>query len=357
MNKIVSCKRGVFLKAVWFSSIIDADTYLNENKGGNKGYVLFSSVANIIELSTRVSDNVVLCSSAGEYTSNGYADGVISGFEYDHSDGEIVEIKYPPIKSVQELKKAYTKVKNNTNSYMVLLCDGLSNMEETILSTFYFMEPTFKIIGGSAGDNLQFKETFIFIGSKRVRNAAIFINSKCRTSIIKENIYTKTGKTLLVTDVDVINRTVKTFNYKPAATEYANALGISERDLPKYFMNHPLGKAYADDIFIASPMKVNNDKSITFYCELMANTYVHVLKPEDPVTVLRRTFQEVAFKPSFVFSINCILRSLKFLEENTWKDFDKEMMRFCSNTAGFISYGEQYYKYHSNQTMVMLLKE
>jgi hypothetical protein len=184
------------------------------------------------------------------------------------------------------------------NSYMVLLCDGLSNMEETILSTFYFMEPTFKIIGGSAGDNLQFKETF---------------------------------------------------NYEPAATEYANALGISERDLPKYFKNHPLGKTYEDDIFIASTMKVNSDKSITFYCELMANTYVHVLKPEDPITVLRRTFQSVPFNPSFVFSINCILRSLKFLEEDTWKDFDKELLRFCSNSTGFISYGEQYYKYHSNQ--------
>lgn len=345
------------MKAVWFSSIADTDTYLNENKRSNKGYVLFSSVANIIELSTRVSDNVVLCSTAGEYTSSGYADGVISGFEYEYSNGEIVEIKYPPIKSVQELKEAYTNVKNNKNSFMFLLCDGLSNMEETILSTFYFMEPSFKIIGGSAGDNLQFKETFIFIGSRRVMNVAIFINSNRRISIMKENIYTKTGKTLLVTDSDVINRTVKTFNYKPAATEYANVLGISEQDLPKHFMNHPLGKAYEDDIFIASPMKVNNDKSITFYCELMDNTYVHVLKPEDSITVLRRTLQSVPFKPSFIFSINCILRSLKFIEENTWKDFDKEFLRFCSNTTGFISYGEQYYKNHSNQTMVMLLEE
>lgn len=340
-----------------FSSIIEANTYLNDNKENNKGYVLFSSVSNVIELSTSVSDNVVLCSSSGEYTNKGYVNGVISGFEYDYSNGEIVEIKYPPIESIQELKKAYSKVKNNNNAYMLLLCDGLSNMEETILSTFYFMEPNFKIIGGSAGDNLQFKETFIFIGSKRVKNVAIFVNSKLKTSIIKENIYTKTGKTLLVTDADVINRTVKTFNYKPAATEYANALGVSEGDLPKHFMNHPLGKAYEDDIFIASPMKVNSDKSITFYCELMANTYVHVLKPEDPITVLRKTVENAPFKPSFVFSINCILRSLKFIEENTWKEFDKELLRFCNNTTGFISYGEQYYKYHSNQTMVMLLEE
>lgn len=345
------------MKAVWFSSTVDTITYLDKNKENNKGYILFSSAANTVELSSKVSDNVVLCSSSGEYTDKGYADGVISGFEYDYSIGEIIEIKYPPIKSVQELKRAYTKVENNKNAYLILLCDGLSNMEETVLSTFYFMDPSFKIIGGSAGDNIQFKETFIFIGSKRVRNVAIFMNSKKRTSIIKENIYTKTGKTLLVTEADVTSRTVRSFNYKPAAAEYANALGVSEKDLAKHFMNHPLGKAYEDDIFIASPMKVNEDKSITFYCELMANTYVHVLKPDDPITVLKSTFKRAPFKPSFVFSVNCILRSLKFLEDNTWKDFDNECLGFCSNTAGFISYGEQYYKNHSNQTMVMLLEE
>jgi hypothetical protein len=345
------------MKAVRFSSVEDTNTYLNQNQDSNKGYVLFSSVVNIIELSTKVAENVVLCSTSGEYTNNGYADGVITGFEYDLSDAEIVEIKYPPIKSVHELKEAYRKVKNNQNAFMILLCDGLSNMEETILSTFYFMEPTFKIIGGSAGDNLQFKETYIYIGNVRVRNAVLFIDSKRRTSLIKENIYVKTGKTLLVTEADVINRTVKSFNNKPASTEYASILGVNECDLPKHFMNNPLGKAYEDDIFIASPMKVNYDKSITFYCELMSNTFVHLLKPEDSITVLRRTLQSAPFKPSFIFAINCILRSLKFIEEGTWKTFDKEMLKFCNNTAGFISYGEQYYKYHSNQTMVILLEE
>lgn len=345
------------MKALNFSSVFDAITYINQKKDNNKGFVFFSSVANVIELSTAVTDNTVLCSTSGEYTNKGYEDGVITGFEYELSDGETVEIKYPPIKSLNDLKKAYNKVKNNKNSFMLLLCDGLSNMEETILSTFFFMEPTFKIIGGSAGDNLQFKETYIFIGSKRVRNVAIFINSKRRTSIIKENIYTETGRTMLVTDADVLKRTVKTFNNKPASIEYSNLLGINEKDLSKHFMNHPLGKAYEDDIFIASPMKVNSDKSITFYCELMTNTFVQLLKPEKPIDVLRKTIQSSPFKPSFTLYINCILRSLKFIEEDIWKDFDKEALKFCNNTTGFISYGEQYYKYHSNQTMVMLLEE
>ena len=122
-------------------------------------------------------------------------------------------------------------------------------------------------------------------------------------------------------------------------------------------MNNPLGKIYRDEILIASPMKVNPDKSITFYCQLMPNTFVEMLKPVDPIVQVKKTIGNMPFKPNFVFAINCILRSLKFQQENLWKSIDKEMLAFCPNTAGFVSYGEQYYKAHANQTMVMLIVE
>ena len=344
------------MKALVFSNPKEAAS-ITTNNSNNKGYVLFSNVEMVIELSKLVSSNVVLCSTAGEYSMEGYKKGIISGFEYDLSDAEVVEILYPPIKSIKKLIGAYENVKNNKNAFALLLCDGLSGMEESIVTTFYFTNDDFKIIGGSAGDNLKFKETFIFIGSKKVHSAVLFFNMKKRTSIIKENIYIPKGKRLLVTESDAINRTVKAFNKIPASTEYAKALGVSESDLPNHFMNNPLGKRYKDEIFIASPMKVNADKSITFYCQLMPNTFVEILEPVDPIAQIRNTINSIQFKPSFVLAINCILRSLKFEQENIWKNIDKEIISFCSNTTGFISYGEQFYKAHANQTMVMLIVE
>ena len=344
------------MKALVFSNPKEAAS-ITTNNSNNKGYVLFSNVEMVIELSKLVSSNVVLCSTAGEYSMEGYKKGIISGFEYDLSDAEVVEILYPPIKSIKKLMGAYENVKNNKNAFALLLCDGLSGMEESIVTTFYFTNDDFKIIGGSAGDNLKFKETFIFIGSKKVHSAVLFFNMKKRTSIIKENIYIPKGKRLLVTESDAINRTVKTFNKIPASTEYAKALGVSESDLPNHFMNNPLGKRYRDEIFIASPMKVNSDKSITFYCQLMPNTFVEILEPVDPIAQIKNTINSIQFKPSFVLAINCILRSLKFEQENIWRNIDKEIISFCSNTTGFISYGEQFYKVHANQTMVMLIVE
>lgn len=311
----------------------------------------------VLELSKLVSSNVTLCSTAGEYSKDGYKDGIISGFEYELSDAEVVEILYPPIKSIHNLKESYKKVKNNKNAFALLLCDGLTGMEESIVTTFYFVEENFKIIGGSAGDNLKFEQTYIFIGSKKVHSAVIYFNSKSRTSIIKENIYVPSGKRLLVTEADAINRTVKTFNKKPASSEYAKILNIPEADLSNHFMNNPLGKIYKDEVFIASPMKINADKSITFYCQLMPNTFVEVLKPIEPIIQMKKTIESMPFKPNFVFIVHCILRSLKFQEENLWKSIDKEILSFCSNTTGFVSYGEQFYKTHANQTMVMLIVE
>jgi hypothetical protein len=343
------------MKSLIFQNSQEAHKYTKTND--NKGFILFSTVENVVDLSKLVSSNVTLCSTAGEYGIEGYKNGIISGFEYELSDAEVVEILYPPIKSISNLKEAYKKVQNNNNAFALLLCDGLTGMEETIVTTFYFVADNFKIIGGSAGDNLKFKETFIFIGSKRVHSAVLFFNTKRRTSLIKENIYVPTGDRLLVTEADAINRTVKTFNNIPASTEYAKILNISESELPNHFMNNPLGKIYRDEIFIASPMKVNPDKSITFYCQLMPNTFVEVLKPVDPINQVKKTINNMPFKPNFVFAINCILRSLKFQQENLWKSIDKEILSFCPNTAGFVSYGEQYYKVHANQTMVMLIVE
>lgn len=345
------------MKALYFSTAQEALLYLQEKSGEQKLYVLFSSVDLVKELAQKVASNVILCSTSGEYTPNGYTDGSITGFECGKEDSEIVEILYPPILSAPKLKQAYDKVKSNPNAFMMLLCDGLSGMEESIMTTLYFMSPDFKVIGGSAGDNLQFNETYIYIGSERVRNVAIFFNTNKRTSLIKENIYTKTGETLLVSKADVLNRTVYSFNNQPASAEYARLLGVKEEELGNHFMNHPLGKVYENDLFIASPMKVNEDQSITFYCELMANTFVHLLKPENPLTILQQTIKHAPFQPSFVFAVNCILRSLMFLQTGFWGEFHREMINFCGNVTGFVSYGEQYYKNHSNQTMVLLLVE
>lgn len=354
-NKCITSDGGQHMEAFSFTSISQCVAYLSEHR--DRGHVVFAGPDTVKAIAVHAGDGVVLCSTAGEYTPEGYKKEAITGFSYNRSMAELVRIDHPPVKSVESLKKAYQKVKGNSNAFMLLLCDGLGGMEESIITTFYFTDDTFKIVGGSAGDNLKFEETQIFIGNQKVCGAAVFFNTKQRTQIIKENIYVPIGKRLLVTDADPISRTVRTFNNLPASTEYARVLGVAEKELSTHFMNNPLGKKVEQEIYIASPMKVNPDKSITFYCQIMPNTFVEVLKPGNLKEILRDTLSSASFKPSFVLAVNCILRSLKFQQENLWGTVDSSLLGFCRNTTGFISYGEQYYKHHLNQTMVLLLME
>lgn len=343
------------MKSFMFSSIQELVSQASKNN--DSAYVVFAGVDIIRKLSTQVGENVILCSTSGEFTPEGYKDSSITGFMYSPTDVDVVEIMYPPAKAIQEMKKAYSKVENNPNAFALLLCDGLSAMEEGIVTTFYFTHPNFKIIGGSAGDNLKFSETLIYIGRRKVYSVALFFNSKTKTQLIKENLYEPYGKRMLVTDADPIKRTVKTFNNQPAATEYARVLGVNEKDLEKLFLSNPLGRASNNGTYIASPMKINNDKSITFYSQIIPNSFVNILKLSTHEKVINDTLNSVEFKPSFVLSINCILRSLHFKNENSWKDVDKELLSICKNHTGFVSYGEQFYKNHFNQTMVLLLVE
>lgn len=343
------------MKSVVFKAVNEARQVLINEK--DKGFLLHVPIGMINDLGKDAPDNVVLVSTSGEYSGQGYDNGIITGFSYDPAIVDVVEILDPAIMSKNALQKAYNKVKNNSNAFLMLFLDGLSNGEESVMSTLYFMDDRFKVIGGSTGDDLQFKETFIYIGSQKVKHVALFFDMKKRTQLIKENIYEPYGDRLLVTEADPINRVVYKINNQPATTEYARLLGVSESQLPHEFMNHPLGKIYENDIFIASPRVVNSDKSISFYCQVMPNTFVYMLNPVDPVQTVNKTLSQLDFKPQFMYVVNCILRSLKFQEEGLWRSVDSCITGSCKNTTGFISYGEQFYKNHANQTMVILAVE
>lgn len=342
------------MKALSFKTVKEAAKAV-EDKG--KGYVLFANPGMVMELSAMAGENTVLCSTAGEYTDKGYRNGVISGFEYNRDEAEIVPIQSPPALSKEKLQKGYERVRHNPNAFLLLLCDGLSGMEEKIITTLFFMDDKFKVIGGSAGDALTFTETPIYIGGKKVHSVGIYFDSKRKTCLLKENIYVPSNRELLVTDADPMKRIVKTFNGKPASTEYARVLGVSESELPKHFANNPLGIIYGNETYIASPQQINKDRSITFYCQIMPNSFVQILAPVDAAVKINETLKTLPFKPGFMLVINCILRSLKFQQEGLWAMEDKALLGCCSNTAGFISYGEQYYQRHVNQTMVLLAVE
>lgn len=339
-------------------SFVNAESLFEYVQGKNQEtHIIFSNYKNIIEIGKRATPNMILCSTSGEFTSSGFSEEAITGFSCKSSIVDVVELFKTPSKGYLNLKNAYNKVANNPNAFALLLCDGMSQREELILTSFFCVDDKFKIIGGSAGDSLEFKETYIYIGNRRVFSVALFFQMEERTLLIKENIYKPTGKILNVSGSNPQARLVTSFNDVPAAVGFASQLGIRKEELSNHFMDHPIGQRIGNELFIASPQVVNEDDSITFYRRIRSSVQMELLQPEDPFISLANTKKDLTFKPSFVFSIHCVLRSLLFKSENLWSRYSSNLLELTKNQCGFISYGEQYYKHHLNQTMVILAVE
>jgi hypothetical protein len=241
------------------------------------------------------------------------------------------------------------------------LFNGVVCLEEKLLSVIYSVikDSEFNIVGGSAGDGLNFKNTFISYNGKVIDDGCVvtFVKTNERFCIKKENIFKLSGKTMTATKVDVRNRVIYEFNGNPASTEYARMLGIYEKDLNKYFTINPLGRMIGDEIFIATPTQINPDKSITVYAQVLPYSIVDILEPLDPKEVLHQTLTEVKEEiPNLklLISFNCLLRTLYFKEKKITGDLTNIFNEYVPLLCGFSSYGEQYKKFHMNETLTIL---
>jgi hypothetical protein len=239
--------------------------------------------------------------------------------------------------------------------------NGLFNMEEKLLSVVYSVieDSKFKILGGTSGDDLKFEKTLISYKGRIISNGCVvtFVKTDTPFYMKKENIFSQSGKTMIATKVDVRNRIIYEFNGKPASIEYARVLGINERDLHKYFTINPLGRVIGDEIFIATPAQINPDKSITLHSQILPNSMVDILEPKDPKKVLHETLSEVKEKiPNLrlVIGVNCILRTVYFKEKKIDQDLINIFNEYVPSLCGFSSYGEQFGKFHMNQTLTIL---
>ncbi|MCT4395934.1 FIST signal transduction protein [Periweissella beninensis] len=339
---------------LFFASI--HDTILFCQKHPDQLVLLFAKHATFWDAVSNFPDNLIITSSDANISTSGRTTTGLSGFSISLMLAQVIPVSSLPMLQAQQLEDAYQQVKKNKNACLFLLCDGTKQTEEIFLNSLYFIDDAFKIIGGSAAD-AQAGETTIFFGQTKVDNLAIFLNIQRPTKLIKENLYQPTNKQLLVTHADMISRTVYTFNNQPAAIEYARQLNVSVQELANLFLSNPLGKNINGNFYIASPRNINKDMSITFYSQIVPNTFVDILELSALKEIIQTTQTTVKKQPSFIFSIHCILRDTYLNQTNQWPLIINNLNQISPHQTGFVSYGEQLFNLHLNQTMTLLVVE
>lgn len=290
-----------------------------------------------------------------------------SGDDFQVSAVFMENIHRFPIFQRNELVEAAQSIGMNLHSqkpeqegFAIVLPNGLINAEERMLSIVnsLFKIEGFPVFGGTAGDDAKFVATKTSLNESisTTSGIVIFVKLRAHFKMYKESIFKPYSQhVLMATKVDVEKRKVYEFNGKPAAEEYARILDTTPAKLEQKFMAHPLGFV-SKQLSVGSPMCVNDDQSITFYCQVARNAEMKVLQPLDiletmdyTVAQLKQDFQQI----DGVFAINCILRKMQFQQTNLLPAVN-ERFRQMGNVFGFCSYGEQLQNEQINQTLVLL---
>ena len=241
----------------------------------------------------------------------------------------------------------------------LVLPDGLSLQEESLMDALGDAAPDLLVVGGSAGDDLQFKGTQVALGDKAVGNAAalLLLEVGVPYRAIKNSHFVPTEKTFIATRVDEATRTIFEFDGRPAVEAYAEALGLTPADINVGVMAaNPIGLVIGDDPFVRSFQQIGDQGEMRLYSNVLSGSEVTLLKGGDMVKTTRTLIEGVEKdlgKLSGALTFNCILRWVEAENLGCTQEVYSVLGEKRIPAIGFQTYGEQYLG-HINQTVTML---
>jgi hypothetical protein len=238
----------------------------------------------------------------------------------------------------------------------LVLQDGMSGAEELVMATLSGATNV-PFVGGSAGDDLAFQSTQVFVGESggSGSGALALVSPKDSYQILKTQSFEVKDTVLEVTECEPETRTVVSFNGQPAAAAYAEAIGVPIERLAQAFGRNPLGLVVDDgEPFVRSPREIQGTK-VAFYCQVLPGMKMHLLQATDIVAKTKRDLKEAL--ASFgdctaIINFHCILRTLELEDVGACEAYGSLFDKVP--TVGLSTYGESYVG-HINQTSTMIL--
>ena len=307
------------------------------------------------------------CTTAGELTPEGILDGdvLVVLFSRDRFSVSALVINNLAAegmadiaRQVADLRESHARRCAGTEhamSFALSFIDGMSNAEEAVTSAIFWGLDDIPLIGGSAGDHLEFRKTFVIANGTAWSGRAVIliINTSVPFQIFKSDNFIPSSKKLIVTASDPARRIVHEFNAAPAADEYAAAIGIEPGSLtPLSFASHPVVVRVGGEYFCRSIQKVNADGSLTFFCAIDDGIVLTVAQARGMVESTRNTLQGIERNLGgidMILGFDCILRRLDAENRQVFRAMSELYTHY--NVIGFGTYGEQYQSLHLNQTL------
>ncbi|MBU0632507.1 FIST C-terminal domain-containing protein [bacterium] len=294
-------------------------------------------------------DNIVLMLFSKEMVSDVYVASIPLKSEDITSSSKSSKERIDAIsEEIRRVKVPFKMSHEDTLGYTLI--DGLSASES------FFMEAVYNVgnfpcllVGGSAGGKLDFKDTYIFNGTKSLRHHAVItfikFNSKYRFGIFKSQNFKKSTTRFTVLDADPIKRIVSAFldtttnNKIDVITALSKHFGCLPQELNSKLANYTFGIEIDGEIYVRSVAAIDtNAHTINFYCDIEAGEELILLEKTNFAQTTANDYAEFSRnKPKAIGAIfnDCILRRLFNANElNMLKAFQEIPV------AGFSTFGE-----------------
>jgi hypothetical protein len=337
------------------------------------GMVLFcSSRYDLDRLAGAIRDRsegltVIGCTSSGEIAPGGLVEGTITAIGFPSSEFTMSALRFDDLdhfdpahaqQVVRELVAGNAErakaAGHGAGRAAIFLVDGLSHREEMLTVTVQDALGDIPLIGGSSGDGLDFRETFVFHDGAFRRDAALVavLCSSRRMHAFRSQHYTPGEVKMVVTGADPVERIVTEINAEPAAQEYARLAGVQPRDLsPEIFALHPPMVRAGGEYYCRSIQTANPDGSLTFYCAIDEGIVLTLGEAHDVMAELETLFDgldETVGGIDRIIGFDCVLNSVAL----TQAQIRHEVSALFADrkVVGFNTYGEQFHALHVNQS-------
>jgi hypothetical protein len=332
--------------------------------------VLFMSPGTSLDATARAAAKtfpgvaVVGCTTAGEISSDGYTECEIVAVGFRASRFEVRTALFNGLHTFDPQGVGERAVRMRAelagvrpgwaNEFAFLMIDGLSRREDQLVAALRLGLGGVPLFGGSAGDGLEFRRTFVLADGALHSDAAVLtlIRSSCPVRVFKIDHLIPSGVRMVVTDADPERRLVREINAAPAAREYARLVGKDPEQLsPFIFASHPVVVRIGDHHHVRAIQKVEENGDLRFFSAIDEGLVLTLAEAGDITGHLEEALADLAGDraPEAIIGCDCILRRLEAEQMQSLRAMSRILSRH--NVVGFSTYGEQFNSMHVSQTL------
>jgi len=314
------------------------------------------------EITRRIGAPTLCCTTGGELSSQlGYTTGGIAAATITDARARLVPL--PALSKGTEQYNAalaqaaeeFSETTDDAGSIGLFTIDGLCRCEESVIEHLQLALPTVPIVGGSAGDACQFKQTQVYINGRFESDAGalLLLSGGFNAVTFQTHHFVSTGIRVVATEVDVANRRLIRLDGMPAAARMAQLLGCGMEDITAdRLTTKPMMLRCGDHFFVRGVHTVHPDASLSFFCALREGDILHIGRGADIVDITASYFEALRrtdSTPDLVLGFDCIQRRIELAMRGKTAEMNTLFKQVP--LTGFSTFGEQYNGQHVNQTM------